>query len=206
MSARSIAAAAAALALCALPLAQSAFSKTVVLSAPATTPVAELQALGRNVDGVVLADETGGKVKWGALKGRPRAVFFGFTRCPVICPVTLWEVEAALAKIGTEGDRIDVNFVSLDPKRDTPDVLKNYLSSFKGRVRGFTGSDKEVARLAKGYDVAHRKVPTSADDYTMDHTAAVFLIDANGKVVDTVAYGTPQDVLVTRLKTLAAAK
>ena len=206
MIARSTFAALTALALGALPLSQIALSKTAVLTAPATTPVAELQALGRNVDNVILADETGGKVRWGTLKGRPRAVFFGFTRCPVICPVTLWEVEAALAKIGAEGDRIDVNFVSLDPKRDTPEILKNYLSAFKGRVRGFTGSDKEVARLAKGFDVVHRKVPTGADDYTMDHTAAVFLIDASGKVVDTLGYGTPQDVMVTRLKTLAESK
>ena len=195
-----------AFALSTLPFAPSAMSESGILAVPASTPAGDFQSLGKNVDNVLLADDAGGKVRWGTLKGQPRAVFFGFTRCPVICPVTLWEVEAALNKMGPEGERIQVAFVSLDPARDTPAVLKTYLSAFNGRVRGFTGSDKEVGRLAKGFDIAHRKVATGADDYTMDHTAAVFLVDEKGKVVDSVGYGTPQDVLVTRLKAIASAK
>lgn len=179
---------------------------SAVTATSSVAPAADLEKLGRNVDNVQLVDDKGSKIRWSELKGRPRAVFFGFTRCPVICPVTVWEIEAALTKIGAKADRIQVNFVSLDPARDTPAVLKDYFSSFNGRVRGFTGSNKEIVRLANGFEVVHRKVATTGADYTMDHTAAVFLVNEQGKVVDTLAYGTPQDVLIERLSSLAEPK
>jgi len=205
MRARTFATGLAVLSMAALPLASDAASKSAA-GAAATSPASALPSPGRMVDNVVLTDHSGAKVRWGTLRGKPRAVFFGFTRCPVICPVTLWEMENALAQIGPDADAIEVDFVSLDPARDTPEVLKSYLGSFKARVRGFTGSEKEIARLANGFDVVQRKVPTSADDYTMDHTAAVFLLDSKGKVVDVIGFGTAQDTIVARVKALAALK
>lgn len=182
------------------------FVALTLTGASAKSVPAEFMKLGRGVDKVELVDDTGKTVHWSELKGSPRAVFFGFTRCPVICPVTVWELGAALDKLGADAGKIQVTFVSLDPTRDTPDVLKNYFSPLKGRVRGYGGAEKNIDKIAKSFDVVHRKVPTTGDDYTMDHTAAVFLLNKQGAVIDTLAYGTPQDVIIERLRTLAAAK
>jgi len=169
-----------------------------------STPVVadDFTKLGRGIGEVVLTDQSGTAVKWNDLTGRPRAVFFGFTRCPVICPVTVWELDAALAKVGKVGDAVQVVFVSLDPDRDTPAVMKSYFASFGGRVRALTGHMDDVERISKAFEVVRERVALEGGDYTVDHTAAVFLLDANGVVVDTLAYGTPQDVIVKRLKDL----
>ena len=158
--------------------------------------------LGRGIDDVALTDQAGASVAWKALAGRPRAVFFGFTKCPVICPVTVWELDAALAKIGTRGDAVQVVFVTLDPERDTPAAMKSYFSSFGSRVRALTGEIGDIERVAKAFEVVRERVALDGGDYTLDHTAAVFLLDAKGTVVDTIAYGTPQDVIVKRLENL----
>lgn len=170
----------------------------------AALPTADLAKLGRGIEGVVLTDQSGTAVTWSKLAGRPRAVFFGFTKCPVICPVTVWELDAALAKIGKPGDAIQVVFVTLDPERDTPEAMKSYFSSFGGRVRALTGPMADIDRVAKAFEVVRERVALQDGDYTVDHTAAVFLLNKAGAVVDTVAYGTPQDVIVKRLKALIA--
>jgi protein SCO1/2 len=158
--------------------------------------------LGRGIGDVALTDQSGTAVAWRDLNGRPRAVFFGFTKCPVICPVTVWELDAALAKIGKSADAVQVVFVTLDPERDTPEAMKSYFASFGGRVRALTGADQNIDRVAKAFEVVRERVALADGDYTLDHTAAVFLLNDTGAVVDTVAYGTPQDVIVKRLKNL----
>lgn len=163
-------------------------------------PAAATDQLGHGIDGVELVDDAGKPVRWGALKGRPRAVFFGFTRCPVVCPVTVWEIDTALAAIGKPADALQINFVTLDPARDTPEAMRDYFSSFKPRLRALTGSRTAVAEIAKSFEVVHEKVPLDGGDYTLDHTAAVFLLDETGRVVDVLAHGTPQDVMIKRLK------
>jgi protein SCO1/2 len=162
----------------------------------------ELAKLGRGIADVTLTDESGRSVRWQELGGKPRALFFGFTHCPVICPVTVWELDAAFKKIGKTADGVQVMFVSLDPERDTPSVLKSYFSSFGGRVRALTGAMADVDRIAKAFEVVRERVALQDGDYTLDHTAAVFLLDRDGIVVDTLAYGTPQDVIVKRLENL----
>lgn len=159
-------------------------------------------ALGIGVDDVKLTDDSGKSIAWKDLNGRPRAIFFGFTHCPVICPVTVYEIDAALEKIGKPGERLQVIFVTLDPARDTPKAMKDYFSGFKGRVRAITGSEAAIARVAKAFEVEHERVQLKGNDYTLDHTAAVFLVNATGKVVDTVAYGAGPDVMTERLKGL----
>lgn len=162
----------------------------------------EFTKLGRGIGDVVLTDQAGRAVAWKTLAGRPLAVFFGFTKCPVICPVTVWELDAALAKIGKPGDAVQVVFVTLDPERDTPEAMKSYFASFGARVRAFTGAMVDIDRIAKAFEVVRERVALDGGDYTLDHTAAVFLIDAKGAVADTIAYGTPQDVMVKRLESL----
>jgi protein SCO1/2 len=114
----------------------------------------------------------------------------------------VWELDAALGKIGKAGEAVQVVFVTLDPARDTPESMQSYFSSFGTRVRALTGSAGEIDKVAKAFEIVRERVALADGDYTLDHTAAVFLLDAKGVVVDTLAYGTPQDVIVKRLKDL----
>ncbi len=178
-----------------------------VLSLPQTTGAnPATMRLGRNVDGVTLVNDAGESVRWGALKGRPRALFFGFTHCPVVCPVTVWELNDALDKIGAGGAAIDIEFVTIDPERDTPQRLHAYFSGFEGRVHSYTGSAEAIARLARAFDISYqRQDDGEGDNYSMDHTATVFLLDVDGRVRDVIGYGSPPDVARARLSALIAA-
>jgi protein SCO1/2 len=124
----------------------------------------------------------------------------------VICPVTVWQVDAALEKAGPGAERVQMNFVTLDPARDTPEAMHNYFSGFKARVRALSGADKDLARLTAAFDVVYRKVALEKGEYTLDHTASVFLLDGKGTVVDVLGHGTPQDVMIARFKELIARK
>jgi protein SCO1 len=160
--------------------------------------------LGQGLDTATLLDDSGASVTWASLGGQPRAVFFGFTHCPVVCPVTVWELNEALDKIGPRASALKIQFVSIDPERDRPETLKAYFSGFTGRVRGFTGSADEITRVAKAFEVIYTKTPTEGGDYTMNHTALVFLINSDNQVVDVVGYGTPAAAMTERLERLLA--
>jgi protein SCO1/2 len=130
-----------------------------------------------------LVDQNGRQVSDTDFRGKPFLVFFGFTHCPDICPTTLFEVSEVLRRLGPDADRTAALFITVDPDRDTPDKLKDYLSSFDPHLRGITGNPDAVAAIAKAYRVYYKKVPTEGDDYTMDHTAIVYLMDKNGRFV-----------------------
>ncbi|MGO4125811.1 SCO family protein [Inquilinus sp. YAF38] len=149
-----------------------------------------------------LTDQAGTTLSDAELKGRPFAVFFGFTHCPEVCPTTLWEMSQALEALGPDADRLRVLFVTVDPERDRPEMLREYLQSFDRRITGLTGSPDEIAAVAKSYRVYWRKVPTSDGDYTMDHSAMVYLMDAEGRFTDTIAYGTPEPERLAALRRL----
>ena len=117
------------------------------------------------------------------LKGQPFLVFFGFTHCPDVCPTTLFEVSEVLRALGPEGSRMRALFVTVDPERDTPGKLKDYLSSFDPRVVGVTGDAAAVTAMEKSYRVYTKKVPLDGGNYTMDHTAIVYLMDKTGRFV-----------------------
>ena len=116
-------------------------------------------------------------------KGEPYLVFFGFTHCPDVCPTTLMELSDVLDKLGPDAARIGALFITVDPERDTPAELKDYLSSFNPRFKALTGDPAAIAQVAKSYRVYMKKVPLGNGDYTMDHTALVYLMDENGKFV-----------------------
>lgn len=130
-----------------------------------------------------LVDQTGAEVTQAALKGKPSLIFFGFTHCPDVCPTALFEMSEILAALGPDADKAQVFFVSVDPERDTPEALKSYLSSFAPQIRGLTGSPEAVDAIKKEYRVYSRKVPLTGGDYTMDHTAVVYLMDKSGTFV-----------------------
>ena len=130
-----------------------------------------------------LVDQTGAEVTEAVLKGQPSLVFFGFTHCPDVCPTTLFDVSEVYKALGRDGDKVKAFFVSVDPERDTPELLKEYLSSFDPRLRGLTGDPAAVAAMEKAYRVYSKKVPLDGGGYTMDHTALVYLMDKEGRFV-----------------------
>jgi protein SCO1/2 len=115
--------------------------------------------------------------------GAPHLVFFGFTHCPDICPTKLFELSEMFRTMGDRGKGVRALFITVDPERDTPEVMKSYLASFDPRIVGLTGSPEAVAKTVKDYRGFAKKVPMKDGDYTMEHTALVYLMDKNGGFV-----------------------
>ena len=138
-----------------------------------------------------LVNQDGRTVSERDFAGEPYLVFFGFTHCPDICPTTLQQISDVLAALGPMADALKVAFVTVDPERDTPDSLKSYLSSFDSRIVGLTGSPEQVAAAVKTFRAYARKVPGQGDDYTMEHTAVVYLMDARNGFVGAVNLNRP---------------
>jgi protein SCO1/2 len=130
-----------------------------------------------------LTDQNGSPISDRDLKGRPFLVFFGFTHCPEVCPTALAEISQVMDKLGPDAEKVNALFVTVDPERDTPAVLKDYLTSFNPRLLGVGGDADALAAVAKAYRVYYKKVPLKDGDYTMDHTAIVYLMDKNGQFV-----------------------
>ena len=130
-----------------------------------------------------LEDQTGRPVSDQDMKGRPYLVFFGYTHCPDVCPTTLFEISEVMKALGKDADRADALFITVDPERDTPAVMADYLSNFDPHLRGLTGDPAAVAEALKAYRVYAKKVPLKDGDYTMDHTAVVYLMDKFGRFV-----------------------
>lgn len=117
------------------------------------------------------------------MRGTPFLVFFGFTHCPDVCPTKLFEISETLRAAGAKGEKLRALFISVDPERDTPEVMKSYLGSFDPRIIGLTGSRADIDATVKAYRAYAKKVPQKDGDYTMDHTALVYLMDKSGGFV-----------------------
>jgi protein SCO1 len=130
-----------------------------------------------------LTDQAGQSVSDQNLKGRPTLIFFGFTHCPDVCPTSLFEISEVLRAMGKDADKVNAWFVSVDPERDTTAAMKDYLSSFDPHLKGLTGNPEAVAKVLSAYRVFSRKVPLKDGDYTMDHTALIYLMDKDGRFV-----------------------
>jgi protein SCO1 len=137
-----------------------------------------------------LVDQSGQKVDERILQGKWTAVFFGYTYCPDFCPLTLQTLAQTQKLMGARAKDMQIVFISVDPARDKPEVLKAYLQSggMPVGVRGLTGTDAQVATAAKAFGAAYEKVGTG-DSYTMNHTAYVFLMDPKGRFSLPLAYG-----------------
>jgi protein SCO1/2 len=130
-----------------------------------------------------LTDQTGQTVTEKSLLGRPTIIFFGYTHCPDVCPTSLFEMSEVLRAMGKDADRINAYFVSVDPERDTSAVMKDYLSSFDPHLKGLTGDPTAVAKVLSEYRVYAKKIPLKDGDYSMDHTALIYLMNKDGKFV-----------------------
>jgi protein SCO1/2 len=114
--------------------------------------------------------------------GRPFLVFFGYTHCPDVCHTTLFEISEILRELGPDA-KIGALFVTVDPERDTPQVIKDYLSNFDPRIVGLSGERKAIEPMLREYRIYAKKAPGSGDDYAVDHTTVVYLMDKNGRFV-----------------------
>ncbi len=180
----------------ALALAAGAAS---LLVRPAPPPPQGAVALGGPF---ALVDQDGRRFTDRDLRGRPAAIFFGFTFCPEVCPTTLARHTAALKALGADADRLRVVFVTVDPERDTPAAMKRYLSDFDGRITGLTGAPAAVGAMLASYHAYARKVALEGGGYTMDHVSATYLFDGRGGFRGLIPYTADVPAETAQLKAL----
>jgi len=147
-----------------------------------------------------LTNHKGDAVGPETLIGRPSMVFFGFTYCPDVCPTTLSDISGWLDDMGEEAADMNVVFITVDPERDTVAAMADYVSYFHPAVRGWTGTEDEIKRAAEGFRATYTKVPTDDGDYTMNHTASVFLFAASGRFVTMIDYHEPREFAVPKIR------
>nr|HET7860445.1 SCO family protein [Caldimonas sp.] len=139
-------------------------------------------------------------------RGKVVVVFFGYTQCPDVCPTTMAELAQIRTQLGADGDRLQTVFVTIDPERDTPEILKAYLANFGPNVVGLRGDAEQTKAAAKEFKVFYAKVPgKTPGSYTMDHSAASFVFDPAGRVRLFVPYGADTKLLAGDLKQLLSA-
>jgi len=167
-----------------------------------------LPSVGQQVTGkaliggaFTLTDNTGKHVTDQDFHGKYTLVFFGFTSCPDICPAGLQLIAGALQKLGTKAQLITPIFISVDPQRDTPEKLAAYVKNFDPRLVGLTGTPEEIAAVAKAYKVYYAKVPSKErpDNYTMDHTSIIYVMDPKGEFVTHFTPSTSVDDMAAEL-------
>ena len=164
-------------------------------------PTAPLAVTGKPF---ALESTLGGTFTEASLKGTPSLVFFGYTHCPDVCPTTLAESTAWKEELGLTADQLRTIFVTVDPKRDTKEVLTDYLSSFPGTI-GLVGDDTQTAAAKASFGAASETTEPDADGfYLVNHTASVFLINKDGSFEGTIAYGEAKDVAVGKIRKLMA--
>lgn len=147
-----------------------------------------------------LTDQNGKAVTDKNLKGKPTLIFFGYTHCPDVCPTSLFEMSEVLRAMGKDADKVNAVFISVDPERDTPATMKDYLSSFDPHLEGLSGDPAETAKVITSYRVYAKKVPTKDGDYTMDHTALIYLMDREGRFVSPFNLKRSPEEAATELK------
>jgi protein SCO1 len=147
-----------------------------------------------------LPDSDGKVRRLADFRGRAVVVFFGFTHCPDVCPTTLFDVSEVLRSLGPDADRAGALFITVDPQRDTTAAMKDYLASFDPHLRGLTGDADALAAVAKEYRVYYKKVPLDGGEYTMDHTAIVYLMDKEGRFVSPFNLKRKPDIAAAELR------
>ena len=166
---------------------------------------AQVRAGATDIGGpFTLVDDMGVQVSEAALKGKPTVMYFGYTFCPEVCPTTLTDLAQWMQMLGPDADELNYVFVTVDPERDTPKVMHDYVSAFDPRIRGFTGTPDEIAKVASEYRIYYKRIPTSDGGYVMDHSAILYLMDPDGKFVGLIAYQEKTTLAVAKLRKLAA--
>lgn len=170
--------------LCRVPQAVAAALLLLPASAAPAKPLA-----GSSGPSFVLVDQNGQRITEAELARKPTVIHFGFTRCPAICPTTLYEVAQRMRELAGTAGEINFVFVTVDPEHDTPELLKAYVASFDDRIIALSGRSSEIARLAAGLGATYAKVPLDGDNYTMDHSVGAFLVGRGWKIAKQLYMG-----------------
>jgi protein SCO1/2 len=150
-----------------------------------------------------LTDHNGQVRTLSSFRGKVVAVFFGYTHCPDVCPTTLSDFAAALQQLGPQAKRVQVLFVSVDPQRDTPELLKQFVPAFNPSFLGMVADDETLKQLAKEYKVVYQKTSVKgSNDYLMDHSAGTYVYDPEGRLRLLMPYGSSPDAIAQDLKAL----
>ena len=151
-----------------------------------------------------LVDQAGAPVSEAVFREKPSVTLFGFTHCPDVCPTGLMKMSRWAEELGPDADKLRFVFVTVDPERDTPEALSDYVSAFSDRIVGITGAPEAVHAMVKDYKIYSRKVPLDGDDYSMDHTASMILQDADGNFVGTVDPEESREAALAKIRRLVA--
>jgi protein SCO1/2 len=193
-----------------LPVLVAACALTVSLAACDKLPGKQKESF-QNTDvtgldyakGFTLTDHTGKPRTLADFKGKAVVVFFGYTQCPDVCPTTMAEMATVMQKLGPLADRVQVLFITLDPERDTQELLANYVPAFDKRFLGLRGTPEQTAKTAKEFKVFYSKVPgTDPGSYTIDHTAGSYVFDRDGRLRLFIRHGQGPDPIVHDLRQL----
>ena len=149
-----------------------------------------------------LVDRDGRTVTNTALEGKWLLVYFGYTHCPDACPTALNNIALALQDLGAKRDEVRPVFISIDPARDTPQVMKDYVTAFDAPILALTGTAAHVAEAAKNYRVYYAKHPEAGGDYSMDHTSLIYVMDPKGRFTASFTGEDPPEQMAERLKKL----
>jgi protein SCO1/2 len=151
-----------------------------------------------------LVDQNGNTVTEADLKGKWSLVYFGYTHCPDACPTALNDIAIALDQLGPKREAVRAVFITVDPERDTPEVLKEYVTSFDAAILALSGSPEEIARAAKAYRVYYAKHPEPGGDYSMDHSSVIYVMDPEGRFTASFTHQSTPEEIAERLKKLLA--
>jgi protein SCO1 len=151
-----------------------------------------------------LTDQSGRTVTDADLRGKWSLVYFGYTHCPDACPTTLNDIAIALEDLGPKRDAVRPVFITVDPERDTREVLKSYVTSFDAPILALTGTPEEIAQAAKGYRVYYAKHPEAGGDYSMDHSSVIYVMDPEGRFTASFTHESTPEQIAERLKKLLA--
>lgn len=151
-----------------------------------------------------LVDQNGAAITEAAFEGRPSLLFFGFTHCPEVCPTTVYDIETWFTELGLTDEELGAYFVTVDPERDTPEFLRDYLAPQSGNVLGITGEPEAVWDMARSWRVYWQKRPLGDGDYTLDHFASVFVLDEAGRVVDLISYGEDPETAKAKIRAVTS--
>ena len=161
------------------------------------------QKMSEIIDKVHLIDHNGQAFKKTTLKNKPSLLFFGFTNCPEICPTTLADLSEITKEVTSSVNAINIIFVTLDPKRDNKKHLKDYVQYFGSNIIGVTGDKIEIKKFAENWGVFYETVNTSNNNYTINHTATVFMIDELGSFKGTISWGENETSIMQKINNLS---
>ena len=167
---------------------------------PGSNRAAATRPLSLEAMEFTLVDQDGKTVGPDDLAGRPSLVFFGFTHCPDVCPTTLSEISEWLDALGSDADALNAVFITVDPERDDVAAMAEYVSYFHPAIKGWTGTPEQIAMAAESFRVNYERVPAGDGDYTMNHTAGVFLFDASGRHRSVIDPHEPREFAVPKIR------